>query len=208
MIKRVFIILFIAFFSVALKIYVQKWFKRKRNDQISFHDRHSLSMQSFNLLQFNEKGELVSRLSSERAYLNDPNMLVLEGSVEAGHVPEKSDSKTEEKEEQTLYCHTAQIYLNSKTPSDLFKDISLEKIYVKDNVLMSFMEQDVFTEEATYVFSEQKIFSDKLVRMFGQNRQFSGEKGFEYDLKSELFTVFGPVKGKVLNDDQIFKKTF
>lgn len=154
---------------------------------------HRVIIQGFTTLNY-EDGTLVAKISAKKAHYIEPNIMDLEGDVQA----EKYSEATKE----TMRSNQATVYLRTTSLSNLMsQEAELDRAELTGFVQVGFKDHILTTDYAEYIQRENVVRSSKPVQVNGPRRYFEGEGGFIYSLTTEMLEIKGRVKGVTTVDE-------
>lgn len=138
--------------------------------------------------------ELESTLKGRVGFFVDPNILQIQGNI--------SGVKYKNATVQNLKCEYAKILFEAQGLAQLLNNSKVVHSVFKDNVRVTLKESTLKTQYAEYTAVDGLLKSQLEVQVTTPRSVFDGEKGFLYDVEKENLTIFGPIKGKMWQDDQ------
>ena len=136
---------------------------------------------------------LVSTWSARLAHFFEPGELELQGDVKGIRFTAKG--------EETISSESLTAWFDSQSLTALAAEGKLRKAELTRFVEVSAGGSILLTDYAEYLADSNVLQSDRSVKIEGLNRQFSGEKGFKYEVSGDKLQLFGKITG-VISVDQ------
>lgn len=134
-----------------------------------------------------EGNKLMSRSFASNGFYQEPNLLHLQGTITAKRYIDDKDESVKAKE--------SIVFFNIKSLSEIFEDVKVTKIELKDRVRVHVKDLTLMTEYAEYTESTNVIETLDPVKVRGSGKWLRGDEGFRYDLNSRALTLFGNIDG-------------
>lgn len=180
----------VAAFLITSLVSLVLFFAREDNslrDQVDARSKQPvISLEEFVVFRYSGHA-LSSTISARMANFLEPNVVELYGDI-------NSKRYTEGKEDY-LAAESATAYLSSHGITQFMKDNSVSKAQLESDVRIGVGDNVVSTEFAEYLKQNELLRSEQPVMVYGPTGKFRGNTGFEYELKTEKMTLFGPIEG-------------
>lgn len=186
--RKVASLILICCFITALVVFFSRETKNLREAMTKTTPQESrVILEEFSMLRY-EDGALEGKISARMGHFVEPNIIELEGDVQAERVNENS--------KESMRADAASVYLkatglstilNQETELDRAEFTGLVQVGIRDHILT--------TDYAEFLSKGRIVRSPRPVRVDGPSRYFAGDDGFTYDLTSQILEMKGQVRG-------------
>lgn len=177
---------FLATFLVSLFLF----FSRDDNslkDQVDARSKQPVvTLEDFIAFRY-DGHELKGTLSGRLANFLEPNIIELYGNVQG--------KKLRASEQNYASAESGTVLLSSSGVSQFMKESTVKRAYLENDVRIGVNQSILNTEYAEFLADKEMIQSERPVLIHNSSGRFKGNTGFEYSLKSEDLTIFGPIEG-------------
>ena len=138
--------------------------------------------------------ELVSKWSGRLAHFFEPGEIELNGDIKGIRFTKRG--------EETISSESVSVWFDTQSLTALAGEGKLQRAELKRFVEISAGGSVLLTDFAEYLADSNTLRSDRAVKIEGPNRQFSGEKGFLYEVSGDKLELFGKITGVMQIDSK------
>jgi uncharacterized protein YxeA len=188
--KKILIILCIIIFGTAAQLYFAK---KNRENLYVVSKEPSLVFDEAKINRY-VGARLTTSAYAKYGYFEEPNLIHLKDAVSA--------TQFGLKDSETIKANEAAVILNVSGLNEVFDNVAIKKIELKDRVRVYVKDHVAITDYAEYIALTNVIETIDPVKLNGEGRSLQGQDGFRYDINQGVLTMFGQVDGvfKIKND--------
>lgn len=191
--KHILVVAFVFAFMSAIVVFFQRAERQAKKPPgvEAVEGKHSrVSIEEFVLYEYKDH-HATGTFQGKLAQFEDPDTLEIFGNVRGSRL---LDGKKE-----FVAAESAVLRFSSKGLSELLKSSTLETVTLENQIRFGNSDITMFTDYAKYDNATGKLVSDRPVRLQNSQADLLGQKGFEYDSKTQNVKVFGPLEGTLVD---------
>ncbi len=184
--RNIIVAAFLATFFVSLFLFFSRDDGSLR-DQVDARSKQPvLALEDFIAFRY-DGHELKGTLSGRLANFLEPNIIELYGNVQG--------KKLRADQQNHVSAESGTVFLSSNGITQFMKDGTVKRAHLENDVRIGVNQSILNTEYAEFIAEKNMIQSERPVLIYNSSGRFKGNTGFEYSLKSEDLTIFGPIEG-------------